>query len=391
MAELGEIINKYSDLAISYRRHFHKYPELSNSETETTIKIAEILTKMGITAQKHDGNGVTAIISGNSPGRCIALRCDIDALPISETTSLPFGSVHSDVCHACGHDMHIAILLGAAHVLNEMRGLLSGSIKLIFQPAEEDQLNCGAIRMIEHGVLENPKVDAIIALHVWPQYKTGSAAIRDGAMMASTDLFKMTVKGKKGHGSAPEDCVDAIAIASSIITSMQTIVSRNVSPHSSSVISVGKINGGSRYNIIADKVELEGICRTLDPKVRDILPKLIERTATGVAQAMGGECDIEYFTGYPPTINNYDMFNLTYGVMKDVLGQNALIAPNSSLSSEDFSYYCEQVPGAYFWLGVQNPNEPFSPLHNSSFSPDEAAIRYGIEIMAKSAITFLNK
>ena len=187
-----------------------------------------------------------------------------------------------------------------------------------------------------------------------------------------------------------EDCVDAIVIAANIVTSLQTVVSRSVSPHSSSVISIGIINGGSRFNIIADEVLMEGTCRTLDSAVRNELSKLIERTAKGVAQALGGGCEVEYYMGYPPTVNNHDLFPLVYGAMKESLGDSARIAEHSSLGAEDFAYYCEQLPGAYLWLGAQPPGQPFYPLHNGAFFPDETALPHGIEILVRSALNFLN-
>ncbi|MEG1850248.1 MAG: amidohydrolase, partial [Oscillospiraceae bacterium] len=298
------------------------------------------------------------------------------------------------VCHACGHDMHTAMLLGAAHVLYALRDELSGSVKLIFQPAEESVLSGGAPDMIADGVLEHPHVDAVIGQHMWPQFPTGTAAIRNGAMMASSDRFFITVKGKSSHGSAPEDGIDAIVIAAQVITALQTIVSRGISPLDSAVVSIGVIHGGDRYNVIANEVKLEGTCRNLNPLVRNQMPKRIEQIIRGVTDAMGGTYDFRYCYGYAPTVNNPKMFELVYGVMKDMLGDNAVIPPSSALGGEDFSFFCEERPSAFFWLGCRRPEVLFGdtfPIHNGGFSPDEKAMPVGIEIFVNSALKFLNE
>ncbi len=390
MKDVKALINSYLDKIVSYRRHIHENPELSHEETQTAAFIAETLKGMGLEPQMGvGGNGVVALINGAKPGKCVGLRADFDALPIQEVTGLPFSSKNDGVCHACGHDMHTAMLLGAAHVLNDLKDEFNGCVKLVFQPAEEDVLNCGAAPMIADGVLENPKVDAMIGQHVWPQYPVGSAAIRNGAMMASSDRFHITVNGKSSHGSAPEDGVDAIVIAANVINALQTIVSRKVSPRDAAVVTIGTIHGGNRYNVIANQVKLEGTCRNLNPEVRNKMPERITQIACGVAEAMGGSCEVEYFKGYSPTVNDPGMFEMTYGVMKEVVGDNAVVPEMSALGGEDFSFYCEKIPCAFFWLGVQTPGKDFYPIHNGGFDPDENAIPIGIEIAVKSALKFL--
>lgn len=392
MKDIKAIINSYLEEIITYRRHIHQNPELSHEEVKTAAFIAETLRKMGLEPTTGvGGNGVTAIINGAKPGKCIGLRADFDALPIQETTGLPFSSQNAGVSHSCGHDMHTAMLLGAAHVLLSLKDDFVGCVKLVFQPAEEDVLNCGAAPMIRDGVLENPHVDAMIGQHVWPQYPVGTAAVRNGAMMASSDRFHITVHGKSSHGSAPEDGIDAVVIAAQVITALQTIVSRKVSPRDAAVVSIGTIHGGDRYNVIANQVKLEGTCRNLNPEVRNKMPERIEQIAKGVAESMGGSCDVEYFKGYSPTVNNPEMFTLVHDVMKEVVGSGAHIPEMSALGGEDFSFYCEKVPSAFFWLGVQTPGQPFYPIHNGGFSPDENAIPIGIEIAVRSALAFLAK
>lgn len=390
MKDVKALINSYLDKIVSYRRHIHENPELSHEETQTAAFIAETLKSMGLEPKMGvGGNGVVALINGAKPGKCVALRADFDALPIQEVTGLPFASKNDGVSHSCGHDMHTAMLLGAAHVLNDLKDEFAGCVKLVFQPAEEDVLNCGAAPMIADGVLENPKVDAMIGQHVWPQYPVGSAAIRNGAMMASSDRFHITVNGKSSHGSAPEDGVDAIVIAANVINALQTIVSRKVSPRDAAVVTVGTIHGGNRYNVIANQVKLEGTCRNLNPAVRNKMPERITQIACGVAEAMGGSCEVEYFKGYSPTVNDPKMFEMAYGVMQEVVGDKAVVPEMSALGGEDFSFYCEKVPCAFFWLGVQTPGKEFYPIHNGGFDPDENAIPVGIEIAVKSALKFL--
>ena len=331
------------------------------------------------------------MINGAKPGKCVGLRADFDALPIMETTGLPFASQNPGVSHTCGHDMHTAMLLGAAHVLLALKDEFAGCVKLVFQPAEEDVLNCGALPMINDGVLENPKVEAMIGQHVWPLYPVGTAAVRNGAMMASSDRFHITVKGKSSHGSAPEDGVDAIVIAAQVINALQTIVSRNVSPRDAAVVTIGTIHGGDRYNVIANQVKLEGTCRNLNPDVRDKMPERITKIARSVAEALGGSCEVEYFKGYSPTVNNPELFSLVLDVMKTVVGDGAYVPEMSALGGEDFSFYCERIPSVFFWLGVQTPGAPYYPIHNGGFSPDENAMPVGIEIAVRSALTILAK
>lgn len=392
MKDIKAIINSYFDQIVAYRRHIHQNPELSHEEAQTAAFIAKTLRDMGLEPTTGvGGHGVTAVIEGTGPGKCVGLRADFDALPIQETTSLPFASQNTGVSHACGHDMHTAMLLGAAHVLLSVRDEFSGCVKLVFQPAEEDVLNCGAVPMIRDGVLENPHVDAMIGQHVWPQYPVGTAAIRNGAMMASSDRFHITVHGKSSHGSAPEDGVDAIVIASQVINALQTIVSRQVSPRDAAVVTIGTIHGGDRYNVIANSVKLEGTSRNLNPEVRNKMPGRIEQIAKGVAESMGGSCEVEYFKGYSPTVNDPDMFELVHGVMRQAIGDGANLPEMPALGGEDFSFYCEQIPSAFFWLGVQTPGQPFYPIHSGGFSPDENAIPVGIEIAVRSALAFLAK
>lgn len=393
MADIKKILENYLDKIIAYRRDIHMHPELGHNEVRTSKVISDALTEMGIPHKTGVGGyGVVGLIEGSAPGKVIGLRADIDALPITELTNLPYSSVHEGVSHSCGHDIHTAALLGTAAILNEMKDQFKGTVKLVFQPAEESNPEGGAPGMIRDGVLENPKVDAMIALHVWPQYETGTAAIKEGPMMASSDRIFIDIHGRGSHGSAPEDGVDAIVAASSVVTALQTIVSRNVGPLDSAVVTIGKMVGGERYNVICNKMSLEGTVRNLNPKVRNAMPERIERIVSGVCSAMGAQYSFEYVNGYPPVVNDKSMTNLVYSSMQKVLGDGAMIPERSALGGEDFSFFCEQVPCAYFWLGCRKPGTSFtdiSPIHNGGFCPDEAALPIGIEILATAALDFL--
>jgi len=395
MDKVKELAMKYKDTITNYRRYFHKYPELGHQETRTAAKVTEILESLGIETIKNVGKtGVVGILKGRKEGKVIALRADMDALPILEDTGLEFSSVSKGVMHACGHDMHTAMLLGCAHVLSEMKDNLKGTIKFVFQPAEENNPTGGAPGMILDGVLEEPKVDAMIALHVWPQLETGTAAIKGGPMMGASDRIFITIKGQSSHGSAPEDGIDAVAVAANVISVLQTIVSRNVGPLDSTVISIGKINGGSRYNVIADEIHMEGTVRNLNPDIRNIIPEKIEKLIKGVTSAMGGDYEFEYVKGYPPTINEVEMTKLVFKTIQDILGDGAIIPDKPALGGEDFSFFSEKLPTAYFWLGCRKNEIPFkncAPIHNPKFNPDEEALSIGVELMVNSALNFLNE
>lgn len=395
MDKIKELTKKYKDMVIDYRRDFHKYPELGHMENRTSQKVAEVLESIGIETIRNVGKtGVVGILKGKKEGRVIALRADMDALPMEEETGLEFSSKNKGVMHACGHDMHTAMLLGCAHVLSEIKDDIKGTVKFVFQPAEENNPTGGAPGMIEDGVLENPKVDAMIALHVWPQLETGTAAIKKGPIMGASDRIFINIKGKSSHGSAPEDGVDAVVIAANVVSAMQTIVSRNVGPLDSTVISIGKINGGSRYNVIADKISMEGTVRNLNPDIRNTIPGKIENLIKGVTSAMGGDYEFEYVKGYPPTVNEANITDLVFNTMKNALGNGAIIPDKPALGGEDFAFFSEKLPTAYFWLGCRKSNihfEDFAPIHNPKFNPDEDALPIGIELMVKSALNFLEE
>ena len=389
--ELKNRINGVWDTVIEHRRWLHAHPELSGQEQDTAAYIASALRSIGLTPVEHVGGyGVVALIQGKPGGKCVGLRADFDALSILEKTGLPFSSENPGVCHACGHDVHTAMLLGAAAVLNGMKDTFTGSVKLIFQPSEENATDSGAKKMIAEGVLENPHVDAVFAQHVSPSYPTGSIALNKGPMSASSDRFFITVGGKSSHGSAPETGVDAVVIGAQVINALQSIVSRTVSPLDNVVLTIGKVTAGSRYNIIAEECVMEGTCRTLNPQVQEQLPARMESIIQGIAQGMGGTYQFEYVKGFIPTMNTPAECALVQRTAQDLLGENHVIVPEkTAMTGEDFSFFAKEVPGAFYWLGCQEPGAPFYPLHSDHFAPDEAAMKTGMEVMISSALAYL--
>ncbi len=393
MKKLKDLIDKYWEQVKDHREWMHRHPELSHEEQFTAAYIAGVLHAMGLDVQEHvGGNGVVALIEGKRPGKCLALRADFDALPITEFTGLPYASENPGVMHACGHDAHAAMLLGAAYVLNELKDEFTGTVKLIFQPSEEDAAGSGAKAMIEDGVLENPHVDAIFGQHVWPSYPCGKVAVRNGAMMASSDRFFITVKGKSSHGSQPENGVDAIVIASQVVTALQSIVSRRVGPLDSAVVTIGVMNGGTRYNVIADEVKMEGTCRNLNPSIRNQMAERIETIVKGVTEGMGGSYDFEYLRCYSPTVNDPVQFERMTKAITEVVGAENLVIPeNSALGGEDFSFYCEKIPSGFFWLGCRDEEKPYYPIHNGGFYPKLESLPIGMEVMLTCALNYLNE
>lgn len=394
MKNIHLLTEKYRDKIIAFRRHIHANPELSGMESGTSAYISNSLKKMGLEPIENVGGyGVIAHIQGVCEGKCVGLRADIDALPIAETTGHSFASQKLGICHACGHDCHTAMLLGMALVLLELKMELHGSIKLIFQPAEERNPIGGAAAMIAAGVLENPHVDFMLGQHMWPQYKSGQAAIKSGIIMASSDRFYITIRGKNSHASQPQDGVDAIAIAGQVICALQTIVSRNINPLDSCVISIGSIQSIGRYNVISAEVRMEGSCRTLNPEAREVISHCMRNIIDGVVHGMGGEYDFQYELGYPPVINDPIISKKVYGAMREQLGEKAIIPENAVLAAEDFSFFANRVPSAFIWLGCRNPKIAYrdtAPLHNGNFNPDEESLIIGTELMVRAAISLLN-
>lgn len=395
-SELKTIIAGRLTKIMDLRCRIHKNPELSNQESSTAELAAAVLREAGIKVFTGvGGHGVVGVLKGAGDGPCIALRADMDALPMEEKTGHPCASEVKGVMHACGHDVHTAVLLGAALILSEVKDRFNGTVKFVFQPAEEYNPTGGAPGMIDGGVLQNPDVDGIIGLHVWPSLPTGTVATREGALMGASDRLFLTVKGRGAHGSEPDNGVDAIAIASQIITALQTIVSRNVSPLDAAVVTVGTIRGGDRYNVIAEEVILEGTVRTVNPETQEKMPGRIDAIASGIARGMGGDCEMKYVKGYPPLMNDPGLTKKVFASLARVVGEdNVVAAEKPALGGEDFAFFTRKVPGCFMWLGCRPEGvakEDMAPLHNNRFLPDEKAIPIGVEVLVNCALDLLGK
>ena len=375
--KIREEIKNIKDEIYAIRRHFHRYPELSFKEFNTAETISQHLDKFGIAHKK--GVGKTGIVGeiNFGPGPTIALRADMDALPIQEENNLDYKSLNDGVMHACGHDGHMAILLGAANALSKNSKLKKGTVRFIFQPAEEGL--GGAKYMIEDGCLD--KVDEIYGLHLWNYQLYGEVGIKDGPVMASADLFDIEVSGKGGHGATPQGTVDAIVVASNLVTMLQTIVSRNTNPLESTVLSIGKIKGGHNFNIISDKVHMSGTTRAYTEENRTMIKQRMKEVIEGVSKSFGADIKLNYKDGYPPTVNHSSQVEKVLEAASSVVASGAK-NPYLSMGGEDFSYYLQNKPGCFFFVGsAPNENEILStPHHCSHFNIDERALLVGASV-----------
>ncbi|WP_078381215.1 M20 metallopeptidase family protein [Sutcliffiella halmapala] len=385
--------NLHAEL-IEFRRELHRYPEVSGEEVETANRIQDALKKHGIPFQTGFAKtGILGIIKGNKEGPTVALRADIDALPITEQTNLPFASEVEGKMHACGHDVHTTMLLGAGIVLNQMKSDLAGTILLVFQPAEENAPVGGAQPMMDDGVFAEYKPDVIFGQHVWPDLPVGQIGVRSKEMMGATDRFKIVINGSGGHASMPHQTNDAIIAANHVVTMLQTIVSRNTNPIDAAVVTVGKIEGGYRYNVIADKVTLEGSVRTYTQQTKEIVKQRFHQIVENTAIAMGATAEIEYIDGYEATINNPEWAELVKMTAQEILGSE-LATPkvDPSLGGEDFSRFLKNYPGAFFWLGTAiDGREIQKPLHDPYFECNEKAIPIGVHMLSNVTLQALQR
>lgn len=396
---------KVESKVIDCRRDIHQHPELGNRETRTSKIIADRLRELGIEVKTPVAHtGVIGILRGGKPGRVVALRADMDALPVVEQVDVPFKSTvrttfngHDvGVMHACGHDAHVAILLGVAEVLAGIREEIPGTVKFLFQPAEEgapEGEEGGAKLMVKEGALDNPKVDAVFGLHVTSRYPVGELAYRPGSMMAAVDSFKITVHGKQTHGAYPWLGVDPIVVAAQIILGLQTIPSRQVdSSLAPSIVTVGAIHGGVRNNIIPDDVEMIGTIRSLDAKMRDDIHARIKRTAEDIAKSGGATATVTIDEGYPITYNDPAVTERMAPTLRRVAGPSNVEVVNATLGAEDFSFFQQKVPGLFFWLGTRPKNqtaEQAASNHSPLFYVDESGLELGVRAMAHVAVDYL--
>jgi amidohydrolase len=373
---------------VKLRRYLHQHPESSTHEKETARFVAKTLRGYGIAVKERVGGyGVVGLVRGAQAGKCIALRADMDALRIQEENNVPFRSKNNGLMHACGHDAHTAMLLVTGRILQKNRHLLKGTVKLLFQPSEECNPG-GALAMIREGVLQNPRVDAILALHVFPEITSGRIGVRNGISMAQADEFRITVIGKSGHGSQPDVTIDPIVTAAAIVQALQTIVSRKMSPFEPAVVSIGRIQGGHAWNIIPDQVVLAGTARSLKPVITKRIKRELFRIVRRTAAAFGARTEIVYQSGFPPVVNNIAICDLLRSSVRTLYGNKALVEiQRPSMGGEDFAYYLKKVTGAMFYLGVR-PKQYF-PLHNSRFTLDEQALPKGVGTFVRAVMNYL--
>lgn len=384
LQKIKMLAKQYADEFIQVRHHLHANPELSYQEFETSKFIQARLTELGIPFTIKATTGVVGILKGKNPDkRIIALRADMDALPIAEQNDIPYKSKREKVMHACGHDVHTTCLLGAAKILSETKDEWEGTIKLVFQPGEEKNPG-GASLMIKEGLLtEDPKPQAICALHVNPQLETGLLSFRSGKVMASADELYITIKGKGGHAAAPHLTTDIVLIAAHLIVSLQQIISRNNNPFSPSVLSISSINGGSTTNIIPTEVKLIGTFRAMDEEWRFKAHELIRKQTVGLVEAMGAEVDLHIDVGYPCVYNNEVLHEKARNLGIEYMGEDHVQETEMRMGAEDFGYYSQQIPGCFFRLGTANKAKGITAgVHTPIFNIDESAIETGIGIMA---------
>jgi amidohydrolase len=375
---------------IAHRRRIHEHPETAGNEIETGKYVASVLDSLGIEHKKVADTGLVAVIRGGD-GPVVGLRADMDALPIEEMTGKPYASKCKGVMHACGHDGHTAILLGAAKILSAHRDRLGGSVKLFFQPAEESF--GGAERMIRDGVMEDPHVDFVLGLHVANEFMPGDVGIRYGEFYAASDPFDVVVKGKGAHGAHPELGIDAIVIAAKIIDALQLVVSRVAPPQQALVVTVGKINGGNVRNQISDRVEMKGIIRTLDNDFRVIARDTVRRVITETAAVYGGEAEVTIHSSYPALINDDAVTALVEKSAADVLGAEHIhIEKTAEMGAEDFAYFAMKVPSCFFHLGCRSTEPGVVPqAHNAYFDMDESCLIDGVKVQVNNVLTLMKK
>ncbi len=382
--EIKELVDHLMPMVVGVRRALHAIPEPSYQEKKTSLYIRKLLNDLEIPFRVVSETGIVAELASPKKGVNIAIRADMDALPVEEKTGLDFSSKHSGYMHACGHDGHMAILIGLITVLSKMRENLSGNIRFIFQPAEEKPPHGGAKEMIEKGAVDD--IDFILGYHILPSIKTGQVAILNGPVMAAADEFEITVKSTGGHASCPEKTVDTILVAAKIVDALNSIVSRMISPFEPVVISCGQINGGFAFNIIPDMVVIRGTVRTFSNDARKVIPAKMKTIVSGIASAFGAESDINYITCYPPLINDEKTADFIRNVALSTFGKDSVVNIKPLMGSEDFSAYLQKVKGCYFFIGGGREGQDCHYLHSPFFDFDEDALKTGVTLLAKAVL-----
>ncbi len=384
----GFLTEEEKKILVEWRRDLHEIPELAFQEKKTSEFVEKRLSEFGIPFQKNvAGTGVVGLLEGKQGGKTLLVRSDMDALPVQEENNVEYKSKHDGVMHACGHDGHMAILLMTARKMVEEKDL-KGSIKFVFQPAEE--VGRGAHAMIQSGVLENPKVDGALGLHLWNNLPLGKVGITPGPILAAVDEFEIKIIGKGGHGAVPETTIDPIVTSGQVINTLQTLVSRSVSPLETVVVTIGAIHGGTTFNVIADEVVMKGTVRTYSMAIRDEMPQRFEKILAGVTTAMGATHKLDYKHVILPTINDPKMTELAREVAGEVVGEENIIVGERTMGGEDMSYYLNEVPGCFIFVGSANDSKGLNHSHHSSrFNIDEEALPIGVEILSKGIKQYL--
>ena len=374
---------------VDWRRHLHQRPELGFKEHLTAEFVSYQLTAWGIAHQTEVAQtGIVATIPGDRPGPVLAIRADMDALPIQEENEVAYRSQHDGVMHACGHDGHTAIALGTAAYLSQHPHTFAGTVKMIFQPAEESP--GGAKPMIEAGALKDPNVDAIIGLHLWNNLPLGTVGVRSGALMAAVGLFECDIQGKGGHGAMPHQTIDSVVVSAQVVNALQTIVGRNINPLDAAVVTVGQLHAGTVMNAIADSAHMSGTVRYFNPDLAPVMPERIEQIIAGVCQSHGATYTLDYTHFYPPVINDRAIADLVRSVASTVVETPAGIVPEcQTMGGEDMSYFLEEVPGCYFFLGSANEARGLNyPHHHPRFDFDETVLGVGVELFVRCVETY---
>ena len=382
MVDFKKLVGEHRDLISKLRRDLHRIPETAFTEEKTSRYVADYLRELGLEVVTGIAKyGVVGLMNGGNPGKTLMIRADMDALSIAEETGLDFASAHRGVMHACGHDAHMAMVLVCATILHEVKEELKGSIKFLFQPAEEGP--GGAMPMIGEGVMENPVVDYSIACHVWPGIPEGTMGVKAGPLMAAMDRFDLKIIGRGGHGAMPNLCVDALEVGSQVVNALQRVVSRQMNPVKPAVVTVGSFHSGSAFNVIPGEAEMCGTTRTFDRDVWKGFPQQVEKIVRGVCDSMGASYELNYVKGYPPLINDADVTNVVQRCAEAVVGREGVIEPEPSMGGEDMAYFLERSKGCFFFLGVGR--EGCASLHNSRFDFNEGSLSSGVETLCRVA------
>ena len=386
MINIKEHVAELKNVIIQTRRDLHQIPETAYTERKTSAYITDVLTREGLQVQTGIAQfGVIGLMDTKRPGPTLMIRADMDALPIEEETGLPFASIHQGAMHACGHDAHMAMVLGAARVLNKISDRLNGNIKFVFQPAEEGP--GGAKPMIDAGVMENPEVDYALGCHVWPGIPERNIGIKPGVFMAAMNRFDIRIMGEGGHGAMPHLCIDALEVGTQVVSALQRIVSRHMNPLDPTVLTIGEFHAGTAFNVIPNEAVMSGTTRTFDTETWRTWDARIEKIVRGVCESMGAKYELTFQFSYPPTINHETFSQTVRACAEKVVGKDRVVEPEPTMGGEDMSYYLQKAKGCFFFLGVGR--EGGVNLHHSKFDFNEDVLLLGVEMYCRVALDLL--